>query len=293
MKMTLSIYIACGLLLFSACEKSLPYNSEGFTPKLVINSFNSSDSLMKIGVSLSTSTLKTPSMYELAGKCKVLLLKDNLLLLSDSLELAKGEIILPFKAVPGSIYELQLSHSDFPSIKAIDSVPLEIPELYIDTLLKNAVYYTFKVRVKDFSTLQKYQFQTLIHGKEFIDSDSIETTYSLPFSSTDKIFISTIRTVAGENTFALFGDELWNGQERNIDLRILKNDILKPNFTPNYVEIILSNLSLNMYTYYASLLQNNHVYGGPLSSVTDLNGNIDQGLGGFYFYTQNVQRLDL
>lgn len=293
MKVRLYIYFAYGILLFSACEKALPYNSEGFTPKLVINGFNSSDSFMQIGVSLSTNTLQTPSMYELAGKCKVLLLKDNLLLLSDSFDLVKGQLNLPFKATTGSIYELQLSYGDFPSIKAIDFVPLEIPELYIDTLIRNAVYYTFNVRVKDFSTPQKYQFQTLIHGKELINSDSIETTYSLPFSSTDKIFISTIRTVAGENTFALFGDELWNGQERNIDLRILKNDVLRPNFTPEYAEIILSNLSLNMYTYYASLLQNNHVYGGPLSSVTDLNGNIDQGLGGFYFYTQNVQRLDL
>jgi hypothetical protein len=293
MKIRLYIYFVCGISFFSACEKSLPYNSEGFTPKLVINGFNSSDSFMQIAVSLSTSTLKTPSMYELEGECKVLLLKDNLLLLSDSFDLVKGKIILPFKATTGSIYELQLSYGDFPSIKAIDSVPLEIPELYIDTLLRNAVYYTFNVRVKDFSTLQKYQFQTLVHGKELIDSDSIETTYSLPFYSTDKIFISTIRTVAGENTFALFGDELWNGQERNIDLRVLKNDILRPNFTPKYAEIILSNLSLNMYTYYASLLQNNHVYGGPLSSVTDLNGNIDQGLGGFYFYTQNMQRIEL
>lgn len=293
MKVWLYLYISCGMLIFSACEKSLPYNSEGFLPKLVINGFNSSDSFMQIGVSLSTSTLKTPSMYELGGKCKVLLLKDNLLLLSDSLNLVKGRISLPFKATTGSTYELQLSHRGFPSVKATDSVPLHIPELYIDTVIINTVYYTFTVRIKDNITPQKYQFQTIIHGKELIGSDSIETTYSLPFSSTDKIFISTIRTVASENTFALFSDELWNGQERNIDLRILKNDILRPDFTPEYVEIKLSNLSLNMYNYYASLFQNSHVYGGPLSSVTDLNGNIDQGLGGFYFYTQHIQRIDL
>ena len=287
------LYIAYGLVIMTGCEQSLPFDSEGFEPKLVINSFNSSDSFMQIGVSTSTSTLKTPTRYALNGKCNVLLLKNNLLLLSDSLNLVNGKLQLPFQASTGSIYELQLGYGVFPSIKAKDSVPVNVPELYLDTMVSNTVYYTLKLRVQDNSAPQKYQFQTVLHGKELVGTDSVLTSYPLPFSSTDKIFISTIRTVAENNSFALFSDELWNGQERIIDLRITKEDLLRPDFKPEYIEIKLANLSNNMYNYYVALLQNNHVYGGPLSSVTDLNGNIEQGLGGFYFYTQTILRVDL
>ena len=287
------LFIVLGTVIISSCEKPIPFDSEGFNPKLVINSFNSSDSAMNISVSASTRTLSTPSRYGLSGKCKVLLLKDNLLLVSDNLDLINGKLKLPYRASLGSRYELQLSFGSYPAIKATDIVPDDVPLLSLDTFIENTIYYTFKVKVQDSPGDSKYQFQVVMHGKELVRLDSVPTSYKIPFSSTNKLFLSNIRTVAGGNSFALFNDELWQDQKRDIEIRVSKTEVFKQDFTPESIEIKLTCLSTNMYEYYVALLQNNHVYGGPLSSVTDLNGNIEQGLGGFYFYTQTSQSVDL
>ena len=117
--------------------------------------------------------------------------------------------------------------------------------------------------------------------------------YSTTFTSSDKSFISNIRTIADGRSYALFADEPWDGSRRNIEVILPSTLPLYPDFSPKDVQIELRLLSPTMYAYYLDLQYNTNVYGGPLASASSINGNVEQGLGAFCFFTKSVLEIPL
>ena len=287
------IYLCLIALLISGCEKELQFNNPDFKPKLVVNGFVSTDSSANIGLSRSTSTLTQPSKTLLGGKAKVLVLKDELLLYSDSLTVQNGMLPVPFKPIMGSIYELRVSHNNLPTIRAIDTVPLSKPLITIDTLKDEGASYRLVIKIKDQIETNRYAINLNFIGKELQGIDSISQVYPITFTSSDKIFLSNIRTIATGRQLAIFNDDTWNGTERSIELIFDKLLLEYPNFLPEWVELEVKGISANMYDYYIELNNNTHVYGGPLASISRVVGNVSDGLGAFCFYTESVTRLEL
>jgi hypothetical protein len=287
------IYLCLIALSISGCEKELQFDNPEFQPKLVVNGFVSTDSIANIGISRSTSTLSQPSKMLLAGKVKVLVLKDKLLLYSDSLALQNSMLEIPFKPIMGSHYELQVSHNDLPTIRATDTVPLSKPSVTISALTDEGTSYRLVLKIRDQMEINRYAINLNFRGKEQQGADSISKGYPITFTSSDKIFLSSIKTIATGSQLAIFNDETWNGTERSIELIFDKSLIQYPDFTPELVVLDVKVISKAMYYYYIEVNNNTHVYGGPLASVSRVVGNIDNGLGAFCFYTESVTQLQL
>lgn len=286
-------YILLLAFVLVSCEKELSFDNPDFKPKLVLNGFTSSDSTLSISLSKSTPTLVEPSLKLLSGQAKVLLLKDGLLLLSDDIPISSGRLLMPYRPIEGSTYELQVSHEDLPTVRAIDSVPLAKPQISIDTLKEEGINNRLIFSIDDKLEDNRYMITLNLVGKELQGTDSVSRTYPIVFASTDKTFLSNIRTVANGSEFAIFSDQTWNGNTRQIELIFDTNLIESPDFTPKYVDLEVKEISKTMYDYYISVNSNTHVYGGPLASVSRVAGNVEQGLGAFCFYTQSTTRLVL
>jgi len=287
------IYLCLIALAISGCEKELQFDNPEFQPKLVVNGFVSTDSIANIGISRSTSTLSQPSKMLLAGKVKVVVLKDKLLLYSDSLALQNSMLKIPFKPIMGSHYELQVSHNDLPTIRATDTVPLSKPSVTVSALTDEGTSYRLVLKIRDQMEINRYAINLNFRGKEQQGADSISKGYPITFTSSDKIFLSSIKTIATGSQLAIFNDETWNGTERSIELIFDKSLIQYPDFTPELVVLDVKAISKAMFDYYIEVNNNTHVYGGPLASVSRVVGNIDNGLGAFCFYTESVTQLQL
>ena len=70
-----NIIVFCLIILLS-CDKQIPYDNINFKSKLVINSFNQSDSLLKIKLDESFKLLGNPSSDKLNSAIKIKLFRD-------------------------------------------------------------------------------------------------------------------------------------------------------------------------------------------------------------------------
>ncbi|MDC1395056.1 DUF4249 domain-containing protein [Bacteroidia bacterium] len=272
-----------------SCEKEITLDDLGFTKKLVLNSFNEADSVLTLNVSSSVSTLNFPDTDVLDGKVKVLILKDNQIVYNNTVALGNGRLSVPIICFPSKIYEIQLEMDDFATIKAIDSVPNDPPNINIDTVMKVNNSYKLSVNMTDVKDDNKYLLQLYTEGLEWNGADSALKTKPLKFSSNDKIFLSNILTVNTSNSFALFEDILFRNDRINFTLTIPEDSLNASDYIANNLKLKVSCISKITYDYYISVLENTHVYGGPLSSLSRGNGNVEQGLGIFGFQNSAIK----
>jgi hypothetical protein len=176
--------------------------------------------------------------------------------------------------------------NNYPLIEASDRVPIDNVSINIETITEGSIYYKLDITVKDPQTDNFYVLDISTSGKELSGMDSINNTYQIIFSSVDKIFSSSIQTISDGSKLALFDDNLFNGSNKKIGIRILKENLLIPRFKPYTFTVKLKSVSKSMYDYYTTIIQNNNIYGGPLYFEGQIEGNINGGLGGFYFYNQ-------
>ena len=274
------------VVILMACDKQIPYDESSFKPKLVVNAFNQPDSLLKLKLDESLKVLGNPSIQKLNSSIKIKLLKDSTKIIDGTFWVEKGEVVLPHKVEPGSIYHLITELNNYPLIEASDIVPIDNVSINIDTIIEGSVYYKIDITVKDPPTDNFYVLDISTSGKELSGMDSITNTYPIIFSSVDKIFSSSIQTISDGSKLGLFDDNLFNGSNKKIGIRILKENLLIPRFKPYAFTIKLKSVSKSMYDFYTTIIQNNNIYGGPLYFEGQIEGNINGGLGGFYFYNQ-------
>tara|TARA_B100001059_G_scaffold65127_2_gene61290 strand:+ start:831 stop:1709 length:879 start_codon:yes stop_codon:yes gene_type:complete len=274
------------VIILMSCDKQIPYDESSFKPKLVVNAFNQPDSLLKIKLDESLKVLGNPSIQKLNSSIKIQLLKDSTKIIDGTYWVDEGEVVLPHKVEAGSIYHLITELNNYPLIEASDRVPIDNVSINIDTITEGSIYYKLDITVKDPQTDNFYVLDISTSGKELSGMDSINNTYQIIFSSVDKIFSSSIQTISDGSKLALFDDNLFNGSNKKIGIRILKENLLIPRFNPYTFTIKLKSVSKSMYDYYTTIIQNNNIYGGPLYFEGQIEGNINGGLGGFYFYNQ-------
>ena len=279
------------VVILIACDKQIPYDENSFNPKLVVNAFNQPDSLLKIKLDESFKVLGNPSIQKLNSSIKIKLLKDSTKIIDGIFWVEEGEVVLPHKVEAGSIYHLITELDNYPLIEASDRVPIDNVSMNIDTITEGSVYYKLDITMKDPPTDNFYVLDISTSGKELSDLDSINNTYPIIFSSVDKIFSSSIQTISDGSKLALFDDNLFNGSDKKIGIRILKENLLIPRFKPYTFTIKLKSVSKSMYDYYTTIIQNNNIYGGPLYFEGKIEGNINGGLGGFYFYNQYSETI--
>lgn len=274
------------IITLLSCDKQIPYDDVNFKPKLVINSFNQSDSLLKIKLDESFKLLGNPSSDKLNLAIKIKLLRDSLNIIDGTFWVADGEVILPHKVNDGSTYYLSAELENYPSIQTNDQVPIDNVSMSLDSIIEGSVYYQLDMTIEDPLFENYYVLDLSLSGKELILNDSMYKKYPITFSSIDKIFSSSIQTISEGSKIVLFDDDLFNGTEKSIGIRIPKDSVDILGFKAYSLNVRLKSVSESMYNYYIMLIQNNHVFGGPLYFEGQIEGNIDGGLGGFYFYNE-------
>jgi hypothetical protein len=279
------ISLLCIAALWS-CEKELSMNSSDFKKKLVINGFVAKDSVITCGISTSVSTLAEPQYNAINGTAMVVLLRNNLPLYNDVVTITNGQFSLPYVAKPGSTYELQVAYDNYNTIKAIDSVPSTDVSFVIDSLIDQGATYKLRFRLTDPIGAQKYLLQLTSSGMQASTLDSLYTSSSTVFTTNDKLFLTSIRTVALSNSFTIFDDALINNQTKLIEIVIDKEQYKLEGMTPEIISLKISCISETMYHFYEITLANTHIFGGPLATIITQKSNVEQGLGVFCFYTE-------
>lgn len=290
--MKIFFYIMLGMLLLG-CEKELNLYKTPYNKKLVLNSFIAKDSLIGGNLGQSVGLLAVPNLNSLTGTMNVLLKRNGFILYNDVVILDSGKFTLPYIAKANSEYEIQIVYSDFPTIRAIDSVPASAIDVEIDTIIDQSLTYKIRFRLSDPIGANRYFLQLTSKGKQLVNNDSIETEIAAAFTASDKVFVSNIRTVTLDNSYTIFDDVLFDGQNRYLELMVAKDQFTQKDFTPKKIILRLDQISENLYFYYKSVLENTHIYGGPLASNSVQYSNIEQGLGIFSFYTTAVRQVTI
>jgi hypothetical protein len=274
-----------------SCDKQIPYDDVNFKPKLVLNAFNYPDSLLKLKLDESFKLLGSPSIQKLSTPVNIQLFKDSISIIDDVFWIDEGEVILPYWVEEGSLYQIKANVGGYPSIESSDRVPLDNVKLIVDSMSTGTVFHQIDITIHDPPMDNFYVLDLSVIGKQLVMNDSIIKHYPISFSSKDKIFSSTIQTVSEVSNRVVFDDDLFNGLNKKIGLRIQKDSLAHSGFRPQKIYVRLKSVSESMYNYYLMLIQNNHVFGGPLYFEGQIEGNVNGGLGGFYFYNQYTDSI--
>lgn len=286
------VYILCAFVLLS-CEKQIPYNNADFTKKLVVNATLATTEPMSILLSESVNPVQIPELYQLDGEVTYLLREDSVMIDYKTLTITGGKLELSQKPKAGKIYELEIVMDDFPPISMKDTVPKDHPEFVIDTLYSQNLKFKMDFTLDDNRDNQIYLITMRVHGKQMSGTDTFDTNYPLSFLSSDKVFLKNINNVSTSGYFGLFDDKVFNGRAKKIELEFAASATQKVGFIPLSIELHIANISSTMYNYYVGLLENNHIYGGPLATYSLNNGNVQDGLGLFAFYNAHRQFIDI
>ncbi|NNJ56064.1 MAG: DUF4249 family protein [Bacteroidia bacterium] len=285
-------YIAL-LIALCSCEKQIPLTKFDFTEKLVLTSYNNAGENIGLWVSHSVNSVSIPKLDDIDGMAKVLLKEDGNIVFFNTILIEKGRLDLPIAAKLGSEYEIEIEFEDYPPILAKDIVPTIQPNTNLNGLVEYGDKYKATFSIQDQFHEEFYLVELYVTGKQKVGLDSVYASFPVNFSSPDKVFLSNISTVSSTSNFGVFSDELFNGGARDISLIFSKSELDEPNFTPSNVKLRLSSISSTMFYYYMDLLENNHIYGGPLASYSFNTGNIEDGLGIFSFYSAALDSVSL
>lgn len=285
------LFIISLLIGLCSCEKQIPLTKFDFNEKLVLTSYNNTGENISLWVSHSVNSVSIPKLDDIHGMAKVLLKEDGNIVFFNSILVEKGRLELPALVQHGSTYELELEFEEYPPVLATDIAPTMQPDVSLVSLVEYGDKYKTTFRLQDQNSEEFYLAELYVTGKQKVGPDSVHKSFPVNFSSPDKVFISNISTVASSSNFGVFNDGLFNGGSRDIGLIFNKSDMAHPNFTPSEVKVRLSSISKTMYQYYIDLLENNHIYGGPLASYSFNTGNVEDGLGIFSFYSATGDSL--
>jgi len=280
------------LILFVSCEKIIPFDNSNFKPKLVINAFNKPDGILEIQFNTSFNLLGEEDTIGIVNPIEIQLFKGNTRIIRETYIPNKGQVFIPILLEENQTYTMEAQTEGFPTITSTDKVPKNIPEIQVDTSLRDIVNYKVNVGISDPLDTNFYVLDVLVNGLEKSTTiDSVYKSYPVVFSSTEKLFLSSFQRIASGVNTAFFEDILFNGNFKTIQLLIPIDNILRPDFKATSFTVRLKSVSSQMFEFYRLLFQNNNAFGGPLYYEGQLEGNINSGLGGFYFYNEQQKEV--
>ena len=282
------------ILIFTACEKQLTLRLDDFDKKLVVNAFANNTSALSINLGENSPILEEPTLESDIAEARIILFENDFLIYDKQLSLNKGLVETSNFLQMDKEYELIIDVEGYPVVTAKDKMPNTIPKLEITDIFSIGESVHMRVNVEDDGGDDQYMLLMNMRGYTVSNGDTIYGYRTQNFTSSDKLFISNINSIRANTHFTFFDDALLNSGTRSIELMIDKADTYtKAGFTPTAVRIELRSLSKSFFDYYLELIENNHIYGGPLASSSYFKGNIEGGLGIFGCYTSEDDHISL
>lgn len=280
--------LAIALLALMACERQIPFRDLDFEKKLVINALNEPEAFIETFVGSSTNSIAVPELDDVRGEALVLLKEDDIVVFFDTVIIHDGTIHFPVVAQRGMSYQMEMALEGYPTILTLDSVPRYDPQIEITSVQHATADRRIGLKISDVPGSTKYMLEVLVKGYTLDGTDTVVHQQAVNFSSDDRVFVSNINTTNTTSTFALLDDRMFQGGDQRFEV-IVKNELWdKLPFQPTHVQTRLSCISEASFSYYLGILENNHIYGGPLAMRAGNNGNVLDGLGLFAFRTTSL-----
>ena len=287
------IYIACSLLALS-CERQLPIVLEDFERKLVVNSTAAANEELHLALSENVDLLHQPTYRSAIYDGRLLLLENDQVIHDQTYLVDSGWLQTNVSLKHGKMYELVLEVENYPVVNAVDSMPEEDPDFRIVERQLIDDYDELTLELQDHAAKEYYMLELYYISYKESNGDTSWFKEALNFTSSEKIFISNINTINANNHFALFDDQLIHGGSKTMKIKYERADLFTySDRTPYELVAEMKSLSSSFFAYYLDLLENNHIYGGPLASSVQNTGNITGGLGVFGCYTRTEDRASL
>lgn len=280
-------YIAL-IIGLSACEKQLTIQIDDFEKQLVVNALASNKTPFTLNLSENAPILEEPQYRTGIYKGRLVIFEDDFLIFDKEVNIDSGLLVTSNFMQAGKTYEVLLDVDDYPVVNAVDVMPDADPEFDLRQLQAMGENYQLEVELRDNEGDDYYMILMYVVGRQAVGNDTVTAEKTLNFYSSDKLFISNINTIRANNHFAFFDDALLNGGSKMVDLQFAKSEtLIKDGFVPKQIKVEVRSLSPKFFEYNIHLLENNHIYGGPLASASYFDGNIIGGLGFFGCYTSD------
>jgi hypothetical protein len=328
-----SITIALFAMLFTSCETEIEFNGYETNPLLVVNSFITPDSVIKVNVTKSKFFLEENYTYELINNAEVLLWVNGIQ--KEKLTfIEKGNYTAKYKPKAGDEIKITASTPQFSMVEGTVTLPLPVTINSLDTTVKKLestpmLNYTvdqfgkehldtigmflnnqmnFKLNFTD-PAGENYYRLVVKQRKYFADSSYIDSPFFI--NSNDLVFGTTDETnIFDESNFNYyfeFSDEIFNGKSYGLTFffNYTLYDYFEPQFPPKvdkpggYVpyensELIIDLQSISKsYYFYVKTLKANSSVSEFFSEPVQIHTNVKGGIGIIGGYTQSVYKMKI
>lgn len=278
------------LLVFSSCEKTIPFEGENATPKLVLNSFFSADSTLKIHMSNSLGVVDDGDLADVTNANVILYNKNNQIVTTLNYQGA-GNYESPFQPSIGELYTIRASADGFDEVSSSDQLLSKPSNLTIDSDINNAGDIFLTVVLEDNTLESNYyilDINTPTDSMQFFPDEIGFTVNGLILDNdpdeTDDAGVSFYQEL-------LFTDELNVGATRSFTIKIGADNNFGFNFSK--LNVSLTSCTSNFYKYYRTLKLYQESDVGPFTEPVRVFSNIENGFGIFGGYNKVITEVDL
>jgi Domain of unknown function (DUF4249) len=299
------------LTAFLGCERDLEYDLPGATPRLVVNSLFSQDSLMRIEVSVSASPGNGASIRSLRD-ARIFLFEDQLLvkdfsldsLLTIPLDFQGNPIVnvsptklffhhtLTTKARDGVKYLLEVRYPELATISASAILPRPMSIRTIDQPLNESILVNGQALDRLVFEIDDNGGTDNYYGLEILafKPGSNEKPHRIVFFSGEKSFAENIVVSDGQHSQGVyylpangvyFSNGKFKGRRKQFEAYV------DPNYmTPQYqLRVRVLTLSKPCFDFVTSYQKQKLNANNPFAEPTQVYSNIDGGLGIFAGYS--------
>lgn len=249
------------LLLTAGCEKDFDVTALEGKKKLVVNCMLTSGQPVQVFLTESVSPTAEKNINPVTDARVSLFVNDSFVqilpfVFTDSAQ-TFGAYKLPYNAVPGSKYMIQVDHTRYDAVSATDTLPA-VPVISACRLVSyassaNNYMATFKLTINDAAeTSNFYRLNIYQTGRQYTTNDSgITVINDYGYGSRPEMQTLLQDTARDLNTYLLFSDKGFNGQQKEIEFLVRCIDLNQ--MVNGTVIIELAAVSDAHYYYYKNL----------------------------------------
>jgi hypothetical protein len=296
-----------------ACEKTIEIDLDDAKIRIVLNAELRPDSTIKVNITRSRHILDNAEISVLADA--VVKLYEDDVFIGNMTYTSGGFYKIDYYPVKGKTYKIEVEHSSFDKVSGLTTIPENVQFSGIDTMKtfdeNGNEGYNFSIKFTDPSVEPNYYMVSLRnrYSYEMWDDNMIiyDTLYVGPdttivnieyggyrmVKTTDKLWFQTDDMIVDANVYynnaAVFSDELINGEQYSLKLRIDKYSLYSDT---NMVYVDFYAISPEYYKYMVSYTRHQDASSDPFAEPVMVFSNIVDGigiLGSASVYTDSVK----
>lgn len=309
------LLVALVLVLTNSCTKELPFPEISASEKLVINSVLSPNAPINVHVSESCHINDTNCSQVFIADAKVKLTNvEN----GASVNLQHQEKGIytteEFALTPNSNYKIEVEHGSLKA-ESISKIPKAFTANFIEKregIYGNGAAWIFDIEINDDPDEENYYLieavVDIVGGEH---ENGVDTESGIGFNGEDEGVGVHIEHFSAdpnaENQFLTEGvdyrehpfkfvfltDKAFNGQKYKTHLAVRDYDFYRAELDEFLVDIHIRSVTKEMYNYFKSLEQRRIFELSPFSEPIIISGNIDNGIGIFGTYSEQVLKVEL